>query len=104
MLPPNICGVKISVDPDTGTDVDLIPSDFKKVLESNSKIKKHIRKPEQRIYTPNCNKIDEEIARKKEAKLSNDNAETCTDIYIIGHGIHKYQLLSEKALIRLGLF
>ena len=36
-------------------------------------------------------------------KLSNKNAETLTDLYVIPDGIHKYPLLSERTLINLGM-
>ena len=43
------------------------------------------------------------IARIKEAKLTNRNAETFTDLYIIQDSIHKYPLLSERTLLNLGM-
>ena len=36
-------------------------------------------------------------------KLSNKNAETLSDLYVILEGIHKYPLLSERTLINLGM-
>jgi hypothetical protein len=103
LLPVYICGKKIIVDPDTGADVDLISvSDFKKIHEANPEIKKQVKKPKQKIYALNGEEL-EVIATIKDAKLSNKNAETLTDLYIIEDGIHKYPLLSERTLVNLGM-
>ena len=101
LLPVHICGTKITVDPDTGADVDLISvSDFKKIYEANPNVKSQIRKPTQKIYALNSEEL-EVIARIKEAKLINGNAETFTDLCILQEGIHKYPL-SERTLLNLG--
>ena len=102
LLPVYVYETKIIVDPDI-YPVDLIPaSDFKKTYEQNPDIKKHIKKPKRKIYTLNGEEL-EAIATIKDVKLSNKNAETLTDLYVIPDGIHKYPLLSERALINLGM-
>ena len=99
LLPVYVYETKIIVDPDTGADVDLIPaSDFRKIHEQNPDIKKRIRK----IYALNGEEL-EVIATTKDVKLSNKNAETLTDLYVLPDGIHKYPLLSERTLINLGM-
>ena len=46
LLPVDIWGTKIIVDPDTGSDVDLISvSDFKKIYEANPDVNKQSKKP-----------------------------------------------------------
>ena len=103
LLPVYVFETKIIVDPDTGADVDLIPvNDFKKIHEQNPDIKRHIKKPKRKIYALNGEEL-EVIATLKDVKLSNQNAETLTDLYVIQDGIHRYPLLSEKTLINLGM-
>lgn len=103
LLPVHICGTKIMIDPETGADVDLISaSDFKRIHEINPDVKSQIKKPKQKIYALNGEEL-EVIARIKDAKLTNKNAETFTDLYILEDGIHKHPLLSERTLLKLGM-
>ena len=104
LLPVHICATKIMVDPDIGADVDLISaSDFKKIYEANPIVKSQIKKPKQKIYALNGEEL-EVIARIKEAKFTNKNTETFTDLYILQDGIHRHPaLLSERTLLNLGM-
>ena len=78
-------------------------SDFKKIYEANPIVKSQIKKPKQKIYALNGEEL-EVIARIKEAKFTNKNTETFTDLYILQDGIHRHPApLSERTLLNLGM-
>ena len=71
LLPVNICGVELDIDPDTGADVDLISKDdFQKIYQQHPDVKKLISVPKEAIRALGGAKLGI-ICVLKGAKLSN---------------------------------
>jgi hypothetical protein len=107
LLPVNVCGVELDIDPDTGADVDLISKDdFQKMYQQHPDDEKLISVPKEAIRGLGGAKLGI-ICVLKGAKLSNiDNKivkNLVRDIYVTENGIHNHPLLSEKTLLELGM-
>ena len=104
LLPVNICGVELDIDPDTGTDVDLISKDdFQKIYQQRSDVEKLISVPKEAIRALGGAKLGI-ICVLKDATLSNKTVKNLVrDIYVTENSIHNHPLLSEKTLLELGM-
>ena len=104
LLPVNVCGVELDIDPDTGADVDLISKDdFQKIYQQHPDVEKLISVPKEAIRALGGAKLGI-ICVLKGAKLSNKTVKNLVrDIYVTENGIHNHPLLSEKTLLELGM-
>jgi hypothetical protein len=104
LLPVNVCGVELDIDPDTGADVDLISKDdFQKICQQNPDVEKFISVPKEAIRALGGVKVGI-ICVLKGAKLSIKTVKNLVrDIYVTENGIHNHPLLSEKTLLELGI-
>jgi hypothetical protein len=104
LLPVNVCGVELDIDPDTGADVDLISKDdFQKIYQQHPDVEKLISVPKEAIRALGGAKLGI-ICILKGAKLSNKTVKNLVrDIYVTENGIHNHPLLSEKTLLELGM-
>lgn len=104
LLPVDICGIQMKIDPDTGADVDLISKDdFQKIYNQNPEIEKLINVPKDKIRALGGAQLGI-ICILKDATFSNRTVKNVVrDIYVIENRIHDYPLLSEKTLLDLGM-
>jgi hypothetical protein len=104
LLPVNVCGVELDIDPDTGADVDLISKDdFQKIYQQHPDVEKLISVPKEAIRALGVAKLGI-ICVLKGAKLSNKTVKNLVrDIYVTENGFHNHPLLSEKTLLELGM-
>jgi hypothetical protein len=104
LLPVNVCGVELDIDPDTVADVDLISKDdFQKIYQQHPDVEKLISVPKEAIRSLGIAKLGI-ICVLKGANLSNKTVKNLVrDIYVTEKGIHNHPLLSEKTLLELGM-